>query len=321
MSEHQLLLKLGQFQRTGTGELNFNCPFCIKRIKRPDKGFHLYVNPTKYINGIRGWFYCQRCKARGPMSRLFGDEIDQGMSASKWREFVTSLRGKNVVEPAPKVQLPKDYTEMIRGTDAYKYLASRRITDDQITHYKIGFGTEDLQDRSYEERKHYAGSGRIVFPDFDSDGECVYWVARTYRGHKVKYKNPPAVDAGHKVYNLANASMYREVVITEGVISSIAAGYNAVATYGKEVTTTQLTMLVQAAFERYLVALDGDARKEALSLAERLSRRGCRVSLVQFYQDEDPASVGPAIQERLDLALPFDSLRARVMFRMAVSKR
>lgn len=316
MSEHQLLFSLGQFRRTGTGELNFCCPFCVKRIKRPDKGFHLYVNPTKYIDGIRGWFYCQRCKARGPMSRLFGKQLEEGLSVSKWREFVTSLRGKNVIEQAKKVELPKDYVEMIRGTDAYNYLKDRNISDDQIAHYKIGFGTEDLREKPYEERRHYAGSGRIIFPDFDSDGECVYWVARTYRRHKVKYKNPPHSDAGTKIYNLANASLHDTVVIAEGVISAIAVGYNAVATYGKEVTPTQLTMLVQAAFDHYVVALDGDAKKEALNLAERLSRRGCKVSLVQFKQDEDPASIGSAIRQRVDLALPFDSLRSRFAFRL-----
>lgn len=307
------LQRLGSYRRTSTGELNFCCPFCLSRTGRADTKFHLYVNPSRYIDGIRGWFYCQRCKARGPMHKLFGQQSRE--SVGKWREFVDKLRGgrPSIPEPCP-VKLPLDYMSMIRGTEAYGYLKERNISDEQITFYNIGFGVDDLRDLEPAERQKYAGSGRIIFPDYDDDGNVVYWVARTYKGHKVKYKNPPKSNARDKIYNLAGASKYSVCIITEGVISAIAAGYNAVATYGKDVTLVQVSMLVRAAFDQYVVALDGDARKEADELAGKLSRKGCQVSVVEFNQDEDPASV-LSMPARVDRAQPW-TLTNRLLFRM-----
>jgi hypothetical protein len=315
--EHKLLATLGKFKETTTGEFNFCCPLCVHRIGRPDKGFHLYVNPSRYLYGIRGWFYCHRCHARGPMYRLLGKAAEQTVPVTEWSTFVKKLRGEHIDKEGPgpqPVKLPEDYIEMIRGTEAYGYLANRCISDEQIAFYKIGFGTEDLRDMKAEERTKFAGSGRIIFPDFDDEDNCIYWVARTYKGHKVKYKNPGRSHARNQVYNLARASRFKTCVVAEGVTSAIACGYNGVATYGKEVTENQISMLASAAFDHYTIAHDGDARPEALDLATRLSRRGRAVSLVEFSQEQDPASVED-MPARVDRALSW-SLKNQLRFKL-----
>lgn len=314
--DHRLIATLGRFKHTTTGELNFCCPLCVHRIGRRDTGFHLYVNPTRYLHGIRGWFYCHRCNARGPMHRLLGKQAEYAATVTEWSTFVQQLKGEYIekTEDVPSVSLPEDYVEMIAGTEAYGYLRDREISDEQIAFYRIGFGTEDLREKEPAERAKFAGHGRIIFPDFDLEGRCIYWVARTYRGHKVKYKNPAGSNARDQVYNLARASRYDRCIIAEGVISAIACGFNGVATYGKEVTETQVTMLAHTAFDHYTIAHDGDARPEADSLGERLSRRGCSVSLVEFNQDQDPASVSD-MPARVDRALGW-SLKNRLRFKL-----
>jgi len=294
----KLISSLGNYRQTTTGEYNFCCPLCVRRVGQPDKNYHLYVNPTRYLYGIRGWFYCHRCKAKGPLHRLLNNSDTSNHAVSEWSSFVLKLRGafKKEKEPKPSVSLPKDYVEMIQGTQAYEYLQKRAITDAQIEFYKIGFGVKDIRQLEKEDRPNYAGSGRIIFPDYDDDGDCVYWVARTYKGHKVKYKNPAKSNARDKIFNLSKASRYQTCVIAEGVISAIACGYNGIATYGKEVTQQQIDMLVSVSFDHYHIAHDGDARKESLHLAERLSCRGCDVSLVCFSRDEDPASVSNMLE-------------------------
>jgi len=292
MVPYKLTSLLGDCRTTVTGEFTFCCPFCIQRTGREDKGFHLYVNPTKKHRNVRGWFICHRCKARGPLSRLVGDKKVISAPVTAWSQFKDKLQGK-FQEPKEEKQiaLPKDYISIIKGSEAYQYLRKRNISNKQIDFYRIGFGVQDLRDLDKDERQYYAGSGRIIFPDFDSDGNCVYWVARTYKGHKIKYKNPTQSNARDKLYNLVNASKYQTCVIAEGVISAIACGYNGVATYGKDVTAKQVDMLVNASFKHYFIAHDGDARKDALSLADRLARRLCSVSLVCFDWGQDPASV------------------------------
>jgi DNA primase len=202
--------------------------------------------------------------------------------------------------------------EVIEGSEAYQYLAKRGLSWRIIERYRIGFGTEDLAEMTKEERKYYAGEGRVVIPDFDDYGDCCYWVARTYRGHKLRYKNPEGTNARTQVFHLSAAIAYTEVVITEGVFSAIAVGDDAVGTYGKNISDAQISMLVRAKFDKYVVALDGDARKDAVALAQALTERRCSVSLVEFDYDEDPDSCTDFEQRRKE-ALPF-SLRNRVIF-------
>jgi len=315
----QLEAVLGSGRISGSEEYQFNCPFCLVRKGSSDDKHHLYVNPHRVLHGIKGWYYCHRCQAAGPLTRILKGykEVITRPSLTQWQQWLQELKNpKKAVLQTRKVELPEDYVPCFKGTEAYDYLKSRAIDDSIIADYKIGYGIKNLRGLTKEERRKYAGSGRIIFPDFDSEGCVVYWVARTYKGHTIKYKNPPDSDARDKVYNLANAVQYRDVVITEGVISAIAAGRNAVATYGKDVTPTQVAMLVRGGFDRYYVALDGDALKRArtakvttkppaIKLAKDLAGRGCAVLMVLLPYEHDPASV-PNFMERLKNAKPFD---------------
>lgn len=315
MSHYNLIAALGHCNKTYTGEYTFCCPFCVNRVHKPDTKFHLYVNPTKMKHGVRGWYHCKRCGARGPVSRLVKQESK--ISVTEWSEFRGRLSG-SLIEPKQKkrVSLPRDYVPVIPGTQAHKYLLERGIFDDAINFYRIGFGTKDLMGLEPEERSKYAGSGRIIFPDFDDAGDCVYWVARTYKGHKIKYKNPAGSDSRDKIYNLSKALRYQTCVIAEGVISAIACGHNGVATYGKNVTAQQVDILVSAAFQHYFVAHDGDARREALDLSEKLFRKGCSVSMVCFDKHEDPASV-PDIRNKISRSLSL-SMKNKLRFKLGI---
>jgi hypothetical protein len=300
---------LGKPKSAPNGEERYCCPFCLRNVGKVDHDYHLYVNRSVVEHGIRGWFTCKRCGVKGPAHKLFGDNSQVEIPASKWSEFIHATKfGKPTAHEtrAKEVGLPKDYEPVFQGTRAYDYLRERGITDHQISYYKIGFGSADLRKLDREEQNKFAGSGRIIFPNYDESGKVNYWVARTYVNHKVRYKNPRNTDAGKVIYNLANAVQYEEVVITEGVISAIRAGKNAVATFGKNVTDAQVSLLVESAFSRYVVALDGDAGREAVQLARQLTRRNCDVRLVKFAYHEDPASA-PRAAELILGALPINS--------------
>ena len=317
---HALETALGSWRPAGVGEYQFNCPFCIKRTGREDTKHHLYVNPDKVLHNIKGWYYCQRCGARGSIQRILKDADSEStrkpVFKSDWDNWLAKLKAPRDAKftPTRKVTLPEDYVPCYPGTEAYEYLKSRGIDDSIIAEYKIGFGYEDLKDKTAEDRRRFAGAGRIVFPDFGADGEVVYWVARTYRNHRAKYKNPPNSDSRDKLYSLARAAQYRDVVVTEGPISAIAAGMNAVATYGKGVTDTQVAMLDAAGFDTYYLALDGDALKTdaksqtlppMVKLARDLKNRSRSVRMVIMPYEHDPASVDN-FDKRLETALPYD---------------
>lgn len=308
---------LGHGKSASSGEYNFCCPLCVKRIGRADTKYHLYVNPTRWKYGIQGWYYCQRCEAKGPLHRLLNKSAQlNSVSVSKWGQYVKLFRsGRSVLDVSKRdvreVDLPMDYHPIFPGTSALRYLKNRGFTRELIDEYAVGFGTQNLSEVNRDDRYRYAGSGRIIFPDYDHTGKVTYWVARTYVNHKIKYKNPPNSNADDKVYNLVRATNFSSVIITEGVMSAIASGYNAVATYGKGVTSTQVSMLADAGFDKYYVALDGDAlysnprskrKSPSWELAEALSRRKCSVYLVSLPYEHDPASV-PCFSDYIDNAV------------------
>lgn len=291
---------------SGNNEFRFNCPFCIKKKGTKDVSGHLYINPNKVINNIKGWFFCHRCGSSGPLDKIKKTtdytNNESTVSSDNWVKCLNRVKfGKNQAKMVykkekSKIELPEDYKPIIKCTEAYKYLKSRKITDEHIKDYNIGFGNKNLSKLEDDEDKFkFAGSGRIVFPDYDDSGNLKYWVARTYKNHYVKYKNPKDFNSRDQIYNLSMAKEFDRVIVTEGVISAIIAGRNAVATYGKNITQEQIAILSEANFKEYYIALDGDAlsgkKSSVLSLAEELRLRNHDVWVIMLPYYDDPASV------------------------------
>lgn len=275
---HIIAQRLGPPILTTSDEIRFNCwrPDCGNT---PDSKYHLYVNTS------RGKYFCQRCRRGGSLESLAKALKLPAPSESLtvWQRVINSFLfgDKDLEEDDTYVPWPQEYEKMIPGTHAHRYLLSRGISDKKIATYQIGFGIGQLKNR-------------IILPDIDEDGNLVYWVARTYSNHKAKYKNATA-PREKQIFNLGRIAQrgYRgRLVICEGPISAIVAGYDAVATYGKYVTGTQINRLATYGADEYVIAGDGDAVHEAVSLATRLYRRGLNVKFVRFSSDEDPASIG-----------------------------
>lgn len=305
MNVSQLETRLGESVPTGRGiEVRFCCPFCIHKLQTADEGFHLYYNKVK------DKWYCHRCGTAGDLSyleELFGFES----VAIPDDKFMEKLDEIFIVKPPPVFDrvLPPDYCKILLGTEAHRYLLSRGVTNEDIDNFGIGFGTQRMyQLNSDVDKSIYAGIGRVIFPDYDKDNELEYWVARTYKDHKVKYKNCPwpALD---QVFNLSRVR-HGDLLITEGpldaIVSSKYVDGQVVCCYGKHVTSDQVLRLCKEFDGTYYIALDPDAMIEAIKLAESLYSRRKYVRIVKFPPNEDPASVGPAIVDYMSNSEEFD---------------
>jgi len=250
---------------SGGSERHFNCPFCVSRGEPTRDTSHklwLHVANDKKF----GAYICYRCGAKGRI-RVLGQIPKKVVVEEPVEE-----------KQEEKLSLPEDFIPLCKGMHAYKYLVKRGLTEEDIRYYGAG-----------------AARGRIVFPDY-IDGKLVYWVSRTYTGKMPKYFNVPMVKRTDKLYNLGRfLSMgFSTVTITEGPISAIMAGRDAVATYGKEVTETQVEMLKKLDVDRYYIALDPDAKNKSLQLARALWTGNRGVFLISMPRKEDPASLGRA---------------------------
>ena len=203
-------------------ELLFTCPVCNHHKRK------FSINLDKAV------YKCWVCDYRGHnirrLVRRFGNYIqlqswDQLSDESDLERFADLFMEGFDHENNAKttVSIPDEFVTLTQSnmpaTAAYamKYLKSRGISDADILKWKIG----------------YCFSGefrnRIVIPSFDEDGDCNYFVARSYSGDSFKYKNPKV--SKDIIFNELFIDWNKDLVLVEGVFDALVAG-NAVPILG-----------------------------------------------------------------------------------------
>lgn len=295
-----LIPALGENLPAPEPEIRFRCPKCIIRKRKADTSGHLHVNALKEK------FVCFRCGWKGPLSALLQTlNLQVGVSVRDWAEIARGMslfRAKPAVvddeayDNTEEIGYPCQVIHPMGNPDAWSYLTApkdaggRGLTVDHINFYRLVVGTDKY-------------ASRIFIPTLH-DGQVVFWVARSFANQEPKYLNPKDVSKKHYLFGLEQAKNYNWVIITEGVFSAIAAGPNAVATFGKAVSNEQRSMILDTGFQHVYVALDGDARAEAIELAKWFSSRNQSVFLVDMPMDQDPDS-DILFHERIKQAKPY----------------
>lgn len=182
------------------------------------------------------------------------------------------------------VELPKEFqplysasTTSIIANLVRKYLYDRGITDNDFIKYNIGYCT----DGDY--------GGRVIIPSYSGSGRLNFFVARTYDGNYYKYKNPEASKDIIFFEKLINWNT--PIVLCEGVFDAIAIRRNAIPILGKSLSTSLYKKLITSEVKDIYIALDTDARKAAMKIAEQLMNQGKRVFFVDLL-DKDPSDMG-----------------------------
>lgn len=279
----KLLARLGQPLPGGGGELRYNSPFTAqfkKHAGQVDTKHHLYVNfeSKKFI--------CYKSGIAGSLTYLFvllGEVFDESMpEVVDWDEFKRRVQSVGEAKQIPRADLPEWYAPVVWGGPVHKYLQKRGVTDDDVNYYRIGQGVGEF-------------TGWVIVPSFDVDGKCEYWVSRRIKeGRGPKYRNPGSERRFHVGF-LYNALQYtRTVIVCEGVFSALAAGRDAVASFGKYVADTQLAKMQKAGVTGVILALDGDAWKETVDTARRCYRMGFATWILPMPVEYDPSDMGRA---------------------------
>lgn len=175
------------------------------------------------------------------------DRIDGDLRANVARE-VDGLR------VLPTLPYP-DCTKKIDGT--LPYMIQR------------GIGMEDVRmfGLFYCDGGRY--KGRLIFPVYE-DGRLVYYQGRAMWESKepgfLKSLNP-AKEEGAAVnsevlFNLDLARRYPRVAITEGPIDAVHVGPDAVCTFGKKISATQIAKLLRAGVKAVDLMWDGPSERE-----------------------------------------------------------
>ena len=258
------------------GESAFHCPFCNHHKRKLQVNFD-----------TQKW-HCWVCNAGGHKIGILLRKINAPKNIiSEVLRILGDYKGvkhEKDEKTEYNVSLPQCYKPLWKpSTDplyknAISYLKRRGIGSIDILRYSMGFCSSN----------GYAN--RIIIPSYDADGKLNYFIARDmFPNSKFKYKNPPM--SKDTVCFEMFVNWNEPIILVEGVFDAIAIRNNAIPLLGKFPSKTLVTRLVEKQVKTIYVALDEDARQDAIKLSKFLMDYGISTYLLNM-KDKDPSELG-----------------------------
>ena len=258
------------------GESAFHCPFCNHHKKKLQVNFD-----------TQKW-HCWVCNAGGHKIGILLRKINAPKQIiSEVLKILGDYKGikseKNE-KTEYNVSLPQCYKPLWKPstdplyTNAISYLKKRGIGSIDILRYSMGYCSSN------------GYSNRIIIPSYDADGKLNYFIARDmFPNSNFKYKNPPM--SKDTVCFEMFVNWNEPIILVEGVFDAIAIRNNAIPLLGKFPSKTLVTRLVEKQVKKIYVALDEDARRDAIKLSKFLMDYGIKTYLLEM-KDKDPSELG-----------------------------
>jgi len=270
---------LGKGIVTNKGNVLFYCPVCNHRKRK------LSVN----VNS--GKWHCWICElslnVKGKtLSALFTKFSASHQQFLELKELTNETVYIPTTEPQQRINtLPKDFISLREKStsffysQAYNYIINtRKLSDDDILKYNIGY----CENGKYQ--------NRVILPSYDKDGKLNYFTARSYQpGDFIPYLNPPISKniIGFEFFINWNLP----IILTEGWFDAAAIKRNVIPLFGKTIQEAIKIAIVENNVQDIYIALDGDAFKNALKVANYFMNEGRSVYLIEL-NNEDPADLG-----------------------------
>jgi hypothetical protein len=164
---------------------------------------------------------------------------------------------------------------------------------------------------------------RIIIPSFDVYGNLNYWIARSFTGDRLKYKNPPKelIPKQKIIINEFWVSWDQEIVLVEGIFDAIKwRKHNVIPILGSYLSNDSLLFqrLIIEKPPRILVALDNDAIDKQRFLVNMLQKKGLTAISVEEKLKSDWGDMNhveiATLMERYDKTMgnSMDPLLARI---------
>ena len=258
------------------GEHAFHCPFCNHHKKKLQVNFE-----------TQKW-HCWVCNQGGHKIGILLRKINAPKQIiSEVLKILGDYKGvKNEKDEKTEynVSLPQCYQPLWRKSEdplyknAIHYLKQRNIGPIDILRYSMGYCSSN------------GYSNRIIIPSYDADGKLNYFIARDmFPNSNFKYKNPPM--SKDTVCFEMFINWNEPIVLVEGVFDAIAIRRNAIPLLGKFPSKTLVMRLVEKKVKQVYVALDEDARQDAIKLSKFLMDYGISTYLLNM-KDKDPSELG-----------------------------
>ena len=268
-------------------ELLFTCPECNHHKRK--FSINLHKNAYKcWVCDYRGRNIRRAVRRHGSYTQL--QKWDSVTDRSDLERFADLFMEPVSDEGDAKIDLPTEFISLcahnLPPTSVYaaKYLHRRGLSRQDILKWKIGFCFEG------EYRN------RIIIPSFNENGDCSYFIARSYTGDSYKYKNPRA--SKDVVFNELFIDWNEDLVLVEGVFDALVAG-NAVPILGSTLRkgSKLLREIVRNDTPIY-VALDPDAAKKERRVIKTLLEYDVELYKIDVDGYEDVGSMPKHVFEQ-----------------------
>lgn len=268
---------LGDYYRS-RDELLFKCPFCEHHKKKLSINIKLNV------------FKCWVCNSRGGLSYLvkrFASQEDKRFwntvtqTVDMTNEEFLFIREK---EKDQVIDLPKEFICLgnkdlpPHSKEPLAYLTERGLRREDIIRYKLGYcHTGDYKNR-------------IIFPSFNENGDCNFFIARSYIGNWFKYKNPPA-SSKTIIFNDLLVDWSSPVVLVEGAFDAVKTE-NSIPVLGSTLSTeSKLFQKLVSNCSQIYIGFDQDAITKTLNIASDLLQFDLEVFRIDTSEIEDLGSI------------------------------
>jgi len=320
--------------------------------------FHDDNNPSFSVTPEKNIAMCMTCRGGGRPINFY-----RQIKNISFNEAVHDLAGRLGIEVGTKL-IKKDPNEKYyqimeeaanffafnlfsskSGESSLNYLRNRKLNDDTIRNFKLGFAPQQkdslylmLRDKEYNVSDMIAlglvkqandGSyydlftNRLMFPITNNKGRVVGFSGRTLdKNSNHKYVNSPETvvfKKGELLYNLYEATQsikrLHHVILYEGffdVINTSQVGFeNTIATMGTALTLAQ-AKLIKSVTNKVIIAFDGDNAgiEAAIKAVKPLEKVGVIVEILKIPDKLDPDDYinqyGPNGLDRLLLESKYD---------------
>lgn len=222
-------------------------------------------------------------------------------------ELISVMSGESSINNSPvPVSLPRNALKITDSSyssvlyDVVKYITSRGVTKEQADKFNIMYTSGDTV--MTNTGKIMAIPESVIFPAYDTEGRQIYWNTRSLPGKSLlKAINAPSIpnvsySTENTVWNLNNMTSNSNIIIVESVFNALTidrAGFDAVATYGKGISSRQLEMIASLRPNSVVVYLDTDGIDKALKYAKFFNSKGINTRYVDSpYENLDANDLG-----------------------------
>lgn len=265
----------------GVEQYQFNCPCCADNNGGvEDDKFNLEVNLGKLK------YHCWKCGdtdgTKGNLKNLikkygrardlkdFSEELSYLVKSKMYDINLYRVNKMDENGENEFLKLPETFTKIdirtLKNKKLCEYLHKRRITQDIIDKFRIGYTTWD--------EKSYSMRNRLIIPSYDEFGLLNYWVGRDFSDYKnaFKYKNCTA-NKNDIIFQESKINWDFDVVLCEGAIDCLYLP-NAISMLGKVLTETSALYkkLMSKCNGNVIIVLDSDTELfETVSIYNKLN--------------------------------------------------